>query len=397
MICCVCYDNHTMNEEIIVNNYRIFTEEPEQELWRSLLQFSYKANIQRYFEEHQISTNSSDEKGTEKLDNLTNCIAGALLQANEYYKASRNVSLQVEPVLLYYGTTNLLYAMSALLNGVIPQISNHGMYIKANGGERSYIADTSIRFDHPSNGGIHIFAKDLGFQLNLCEYRPWCLGDFFDSIAEINSDFERCYQGRKSHILLLDVVKIPEGMVEKVYLTEGNVSETFNNIEGFNASYLRPQEAHDRYGNEYIVLRHKINGKSIHQISYSGQPYLQEAHKKNGKLITVTKALNMYISLFALGSLCRYHPTIWNPFVTQDSTGEKLLIEKLLYYSRRILPNIVLDRLMNKQITFVSDKYVPEDRIHLVGEHEVREIVSNEVRTQIKDELAHTVIRIKRG
>ena len=55
-----------------MDNTRIFTEEPEQELWRSLLQYSYKANILRYYEENQI------EK-SEKDDVLTNSIAGALL------------------------------------------------------------------------------------------------------------------------------------------------------------------------------------------------------------------------------------------------------------------------------------------------------------------------------
>jgi len=144
------------------------------------------------------------------------------------------------------------------------------------------------------------------------------------------------------------------------------------------------------------VLRHKMNGADIQQISYSGQPYLQVAHEKNSQLLTIAKELNMYVSLFALGSMCRYHPEIWNPFVTQDSTGEKLLVEKLLYYSRRILPNIVLNRIRNRQVTFVSDKYSPESRIHLVGEHEVKEIVSNEVRKQIKQEQAENLLQGRR-
>ena len=116
-----------------MESLKIFTEEPEQELWRSLLQFSYKANIDSYFQEHQISINTHDGK----TDTLANCIAGALLQADEYYKASKNVSLQVEPVLLYYGTTNLLYAMSVLLNGSVPQVSNHGMHIVTDNAELS--------------------------------------------------------------------------------------------------------------------------------------------------------------------------------------------------------------------------------------------------------------------
>ena len=377
-----------------MDSIKIFTEEPEQELWQFLLQFSYKANIIRYFEENKVFNKL--EKTEKELDTLSNCIAGALLQANEYFKASKSVSLQVEPVLLYYGTTNLLYAMSVLLNGSMPHISNHGMHIEVSEVE-TFIADTKIRFEQYSNGGIHIFAKDLGLQYNLCEFRPWCLGDFLDSIAEINVDFERCYQKRISHILPLEVIRTPEGVVEKVYPPTDTGLEILKQIEGFSKSYLKPQWGRDRYGNEYIVLHHKMNGKEIHQTAYSGQPYLQIAHKKEGKLITITKEINMYVSLFILGSLCRYHPEIWNPFVIQDSTGEKLLVEKLLYYSRRMLPNIVLNRIMNKQVIFVSDKYVPDDRVHFVGEHEIKDIVSGEVQTQLKRELAQMVIRIKRG
>ena len=367
----------------------IFTEEPEQELWRSLLQFSYKANIHRFFEDNQIEITGEE-------DVLANCIAGALLQANEYYKASKMVSLQVLPLLLYYGTTNLFYAMSVLMTGSTPEISNHGMHIVVEPSQR-FIADTGIKFDHYSDGAIHSFAKRLGTEINLCEYQPWELGDFFDSIAEIKDDYDRCYQNKTSQIIPLNVVKTPEGIVEKIYIDDSIAIQTLSNIEGFSSAYLTPQRVADRNKKSYMVLRHKMNGRVIHQTSYSGQPYLQVGHTKGSKVVTVPRELNMYIALFVLGFLCRYHPEKWNPFVTQDSTGEKLLVEKLLYYSRRMLPNIVLNRILGSQISFVSDKYIPEDRIHLVGEHEVREIVSNEVQTQIKKEMAQTAFRMKKG
>ena len=362
-------------------NARIFTEDPEKELWRSLLQYSYKANIKRYYEENDICYLEEDKES--QLDSLSNSIAGALLQADEYYKASKVVSLQVEPLLLYYGTTNLLYALHVLTTGEMPYINNHGMHIGIENNHK-YIADTQIRFDHSIDGGIHVFRRSLGISIDLCKYPNWVLEDFFDSIAEIRDDFERCYQDKHSKVIPLDVINTPDGIVEKIYVEDNAVQNITNQIEGFASAYLKPQRVQNRNTDSYYVLHHKMNGASIQQISYSGQPYLQVAHKKNMQLITVPKELNMYISLFALGSICRYHPEIWNPFVTQDSTGEKLLIEKMLYYSRRMLPNIVLNRIQKKQISFVSDKYVPESRIHLVGEHEVREIVSAEVKKEFR-------------
>ena len=372
-----------------MDNTKVFTEEPEQELWRSLLQFSYKANILRYFDDNEIEKTDND-------DTLADSVAGALLQADEYYKASKSVSLQVEPLLLYYGTTNLLYAMSILLTGSIPIIKNHGMHIKTDP-KKAFIAKTEISFDHFADGGIHLFAKNLDFKENLCEYGAWDIGEFLDSIAEIKGDFERCYRDRKSHILLLDVIKTPDGIVEKIHLQDDEVIHTLNMVDGFSSAYLSPQRASNINNDSYIILRHRLTGKQIHQTSYSGQPYLQVGHVKNGKQVTIPKALNMYVALFALGSLCRYHPEKWNPFVTQDSTGEKLLIEKLLYYSRRMLPNIVLNNIMKKQISFVSDKYIPEDRIHLVGQHEVKEIVKKEIKAQMKIELAKTIMQANRS
>ncbi len=369
----------------------IFTEEPEKELWRRLLQYSYKANIKRYYEENHINYlyAATDENGC--LDTLSNSIAGALLQANEYYKASRSVSLQVEPLLLYYGTSNLLYALYVLTTGRLPNIDNHGMRIKVRD-HQGYIADTGIIFNNPQNGGVHIFAKCLGIQMDLCKLKNWTLSEFFDSIAEIKDDFEQCYQGRKSKVIQLYEVNTPDGSIEKIYIDD-NIHELINQIEGFSKAYLKkPQKIDMHKEHPYYVLHHKMNGDDIHQISYSGQPYLQVAHSVNSQLVTVPKELNMYISLFVLGNICRYHPYIWNPFVTQDSTGEKLLIEKVLYYSRRILPNIVLSRIIKKQVYFVSDKYTPENRIHLVGEHEVKELINQEVQKQIRNSITESIM-----
>ena len=353
---------------------KVFTEEPELELWRSLLQFSYKANISRYFDDNNIEKKAAD-------DILENSIAGAILQAYEYYMMSKSVSLQVEPLLLYYGTTNLLYGLYVLMNGEIPNIKYHGIQI-IDGQNTEYIAETKLKFNHKEDGGFRAFAGNLGFDTYLGDYNPWQLWDFLDSIVEIQDDFKRCYRNNKSHILLLNTVNTPEGIVEKIYLEFDEAESTLNMVEDFLDAYLNPQWGFGRNNEYYLVLRRKMNGKPIQQVAYSGQSYLQVGHKKNGKNLTIPKELNMYVSLFVLGNLCRYYPAKWNQFVTQDSTGEKLLIEKLLYYSRRILPNIILNNITKKQVVFVSEKYTPENHVRLVGEHEVRDIVEKELRIQ---------------
>mgnify|MGYP007042478432 CR=1 FL=1 len=80
-----------------------------------------------------------------------------------------------------------------------------------------------------------------------------------------------------------------------------------------------------------------------------------------------------------MGSLCRYHPEIWGPFVLNDETGERLLFEKFIYYSRRIIPNIVLNIINNDDITYVTQRYSTNETIKHVNEHDVKELVRNEI------------------
>ena len=98
-------------------NREIFTESPEDDLWRELLQYSYRANVSRYLKEHSL-----DED-----EDTINTIIGSFLQANEYFKASKSANLQISPLLLYYGATNLLLGLTSLMTGKRPEIKNHGM------------------------------------------------------------------------------------------------------------------------------------------------------------------------------------------------------------------------------------------------------------------------------
>jgi hypothetical protein len=210
----------------------------------------------------------------------------------------------------------------------------------------------------------------------LTHHGDWILKEFLDSIAEINDDYIQCYDAAFGRVIPLDEFHTPDGKLERVYFTDDNVEELQNllfAVEGFQRSYLKPQMAEEsRNGvsaRKFYVLRHKINGKDICDTAYSGQPYLTASHYKNGHMVKIPKLINMYVSLFILASLCRYHPEIWNSFVQKDSTGERLLMEKLLFYCRRMIPNIVLNRIISDDVQYLSDKYQPTDTVKFIGEY----------------------------
>lgn len=357
---------------------KIFTEQPEKEMWRTILQFSYPANIKRYM----------DNKGFNSDAKLEECISGSILQAHEYYKACKVSNLQISPLLLYYGTTNLLYGMTNLLTGKINKIKNHGMHIKL-GDNYKHIAETSVIFENYEVGGVHVFCKALGVSVNLTDYGEWTVQELMGSIAEIYDDYYRCYSPKESYVIPLEVVKTENGIIEKVELTKFNAEvfrDMFSKVKESDKSYLNPIATSFMDRTNYLILRHKINGKSVAEISYSGQPYLQVGHLKHGNLIVLPTLFYMYIILFAFSSLCRYNPEKWNPFVRNDCTGERLLVDKLLYFARRMIPNMILDVIYNCRMCFLDEKYHINNTVKVVSEHEVKDLIKKEVDFQRKIE-----------
>ncbi len=363
----------------------VFSENPEKDLWRELLQFSYDANIARYVK----------KKGLTVDQEVINCITGSFVQAYEYYRSAQDANTQIAPLLLYYGSTNLLYGMANLLSGSKNTIDNHGMKIFVPEG-KTFIADVGIRFLSPKTGGIHVFSRALGYTNDLTGFGDWKLKEFLDSIAEINGDYIQCYELQAGRIAMLDVFNTPDGKVEKIYFTEENkdaILSLFSDVDGLTKSYLNITPAHEYWTNrEYFVLRHKLNGNDISELSYSGQPFIRAGHRKNGHLVTLPTLLNMYISLFALASLCRYYPERWSPFVINDTTGEKLLVEKLLFFARRMIPNYVLNCIIDDKVQYSHNMYSENSTIKLVGEDRVQELVDHKVKEYYeKQQLTQTV------
>ena len=349
----------------------IFTEDPKSEIWQNILQFSYEANIKRYLTEHSFT--HSDE--------LINNISGSILQSYEYFIAAEKVNLQIKPLLLYYGTTNLLYGICNMMSGKINMIENHGMKIDYSQSV-SCIGETKIKFLNYEKGGVHVLAKELGYMIDLTKFGEWSVKEMFSSIPELQTNYLKCYAEKFSNVMMLEQFNTPDGKMEKINIKAMNINEVMeriNNVEGFEKSYLRPNISPQ---NDFLILRHKLNGKDISFLSYSEQPFLKIGHIKNNNLITLPQIFYMYIALFALSSLCRYHPEIWSPFVKQDNTGEKLLIENFLHYACRLVPNFIVNYIYNKTVVYSNNKYTPTDTIKLVGEHQVQEMIKKEIQEQ---------------
>ncbi len=352
----------------------VYTEDPENELWKKILQYSYKARILEYFSNNHINTNGEE-------DALSETVIGSLLQANEYYSLAKKATLHTAPLLLYYGTINLFLAASTLLSGELLKIDNHGMSVKPED-NKSEIGKTRIHFVSPNNGGVNVFNQKIeANSINLTDLDDLSLKEILLSIPEINLEATQCYGEKENYCLPIETVITEDGTLEKVLFQNKSLKDIYDffaRIPNFSKSYLNPAIT-EQGGKTVAVLRHKYLQDPIHYTSITGQSYLLAGHNNKGSHILLPQWTYMYVALYGTASLCRYSPQIWNPFIRLDELGEKLLVEKMLEVSRRILPNTILSIIEKREYFFENKKYEPKNHVKVLGEHEIKDLIQAEM------------------
>lgn len=126
---------------------RIATDNPKDDQWKLIGQYAFPTNISRYAQEHNLSPSVE----------TVNYIAGCIRQSEAYFVAAEASPLDISPLLLYYGATNLLAGVSALLTGTKALIEHHGMYADKTTVTAPMIGDFQVKTSNSSGGALQSF------------------------------------------------------------------------------------------------------------------------------------------------------------------------------------------------------------------------------------------------
>lgn len=345
----------------------IYSEHPEHDIWENLLKFTYTENIKKFLKEREF----------EVKDELIETISGSVSQAHEYFIISKNASLQVSPLLLYYGTTNLLYGISCLLTGELLEINNHGMKLIISPSNKE-IAETGIKFQDDKTGGVSVYLKSLSStDKSLVNTGEWTVKEILGSIVETIDDFTNLYGVENVQVVPITKVHLENEEHFRInldILSQEKISELLKNVPNFSKNYMEPQVNYK----QQMILRKKVNGKYNNQLSYTGQKFLSAGYENHNNIV-LPYYLYFFIILYAFGTLCRYHPELWNPFVQRDTTGEKNLVEKIIRISRRQIPNLILNLIFNKEHLYDVNMYKDIDAKTYISKEEIEELIKKEL------------------
>lgn len=350
---------------------RIPTENPKTDQWKLLAQFVYPTGIRRYMEKQGITDTDSE---------TVEFIAGCIRQAEAYFVAGENSLLDIVPLLLYYGTANLLAGVSGLVTGKRPTITSHGMRLRLRlpMADKARIADIQVLPEHPRSGALQQFSNIFSDRCLLAKGTSWTVEEILGSIPDLKREFENCYPDALLYTIPIEIIRRSRASLERIVPSDlsryQDPLDALSRVEGFSSTYLPPQ-----YGNQmdYIVIYRRMGVADIGTYSIFGHKHLQMAHIKEGLHISPNQVILIYMGLFALGYLSRYHPEIWNPFIMSDETGEKLVIEKFLTICHRYLPNLILNVVYGTRIQFVYETEGIIDQSSSLSESDLREMLRN--------------------
>jgi hypothetical protein len=318
---------------------KIITEDPRLEQWRKINQFAYEENLKRM--------------NPDLHSKLSQFIIGSIHQAEAYFNASALAPLDISPQLLYYGTTNLMAAAFAIRTWQIPEVKRHGL--KLHGEEeivKSRLGESVVEMQTFPRGGWKVLGS---FFSNSVPNQPWKLRvkELFAAIPDIDDEYFRCYDDPPG-ILPVNTVKRNARFLE-VIPTEAltRFGTSFNLLD--RAPYVSKYYLSPSMTDHYIVLNRKLETKELPPLfiyNLSGSSYLPLPFRLGDKLIPLHPVLHFFLCLYALGYVSRYRPELWNPFVTSTISTERLLIERFMQVSRRYVPNLILNKILNVRIQF---------------------------------------------
>lgn len=336
-----------------------YSENPTNDIWKKLLKYSFGSNVRK-------ATGIKDES-------IVDSISGSIVQAHEYFVTSSRVTLNTSPLLMYYGCVNLLYGTASILTKQITQIKNHGASISIPTTENS-IGSIEVYLSSSLEGAFRIFNKIFSNDNHFPKL--WSIRDILSYIPDLKNEFEDCYSGITSNCIPVEKVKRKNDKLDRIKLSDLKNEFKNSSIVDFSKAYLNSQRT-----NEYIILREKLYATEIGVYSISGQKNLVIISSKDGKEYYTNQLMAIFLGLFALSVLSRYHPAKWYHFVQKDDTGEKGLIEDFLLIAQRKLPNLVLNYILGKDIQFVYNTIGTTDLSKDYDPDDVKKIVIDEIRT----------------
>jgi hypothetical protein len=329
---------------------KIRSDNPIREIWDMLLKHSDINYLSKCWEEKDV-------------DDYV-YVSNSLIQAHEYYNASKVLSLKTRPLLLYYSFLNLTKAILFLIEGRRP--SNYHGLCKENIEKSIEKSEDFLSFSAEVNNGVfYQLAELLGCRIALKS--RFTLEDFFSNMIELSPIFSD-YFGKKSNFICPEVIGYTNGELKisfnkeilniydikyddliaifdkefKVHVEEKDIvflRKICEEGEGFNIFYQRATEILENY--------------MSYSIFDDGQYYFSYINTES----KIHGALGYFGTMYLLSSIVRYKPEHIYKLLDEKNISINWFFGKICDIAERVYPNMMLNLLYREKIKFSTSSF----------------------------------------
>jgi len=111
----------------------------------------------------------------------------------------------------------------------------------------------------------------------------------------------------------------------------------------------------------------------------SGEEYVILPLKRHDKNLLLPEMSVHFLIMYLLGMISRYHPKEWGETAEGEKSGEIYVIQKFLETTTRKFPNLILNKLWNRDFAFVSPQLETERRLSKDQMERIYEYVKREM------------------
>jgi hypothetical protein len=333
----------------------VHSENPVKEMWSRLSYFETEHNTRQFLKKFSLSNDN--------LIDTARSLAFTMKTAREYYESADRVSLLTQPLLIFYGMTALSKVLFTATHGIKSPSKGHGLETPKPGDFEEL--STKVKKDGTFPQFHSCYSKEK------LSRRKFTMKELLSLVPEIKVEYETVYNEKSRSLKALRGqygIQVVDTEIEKY----GNL---VTDLIKFFPEIKQPQQ----FENSVTIFQRNV--PTIRAVS--GEEFLVLPLKRHDKNLFLPEMSIHFLAMYLLGMISRYHPKEWGEIIEGEKSGEIYIIQKFLEITTRKFPNLILNKLRNRDFIFVSPQLETEKRLDRDKLEQIYEFVSRKMADEL--------------
>jgi hypothetical protein len=313
----------------------------------SHLQLFYSTEITQHFL-IQVYKNQEIEKSKEYSYKNGDRFIFFLKHAEAFFTQAASSGMEIKPILLFYGTAQLLKACLLTVDFMYPSHTSvlaHGVTTRKRKKQNYRFYEDEVKIQ--KNGLCMHVCRNL-FELDRSlEDERYQMKQLLSRIPELNPALSFL---RKKNVSLAEIIKIGDHYAVPITLAQ-DYCMTEKRLEEYIVHHLGWRQAEKNEHHLYFALNEKERRMSTSKtVLYNNETNQSFLPAGRDQFLHLPELISHYLLLYNLSMIARYETEWWYELILQNGSDDYVIIQQFLKIAEKKVPLLIADFLTQYQI-----------------------------------------------